>query len=129
MKTTLTIMNRVTKNVIIKSLIIIIIHLYNNNDNPMNESDVEAEPPAWFGPQMSTGRRASGLKGPKGPFNRLQNGPERAQRVEGPERALWFVFIQNGPERAQRVEGPERALWFDFRMGPKGPKELKGPFA
>ena len=110
-------MNRVTKNVIIKSLIkIIIYYLYNNNDNPMNESDVEAEPPAWFGPQMSTGRRASGLKGPKGPFNRLQNGPERAQRVEG-------------PERAQRVEGPERALWFDFRMGPKGPKELKGPFA
>ena len=107
MKTTLTIMNRVTKNVIIKSLIIIIYYLYNNNDNPMNESDVEAEPPAWFGPQMSTGRRASGLKGPKGPFNRLQN----------------------GPERAQRVEGPERALWFDFRMGPKGPKELKGPFA
>ena len=112
-------MNRVTKNVIMKSLIIIIIYLYNNNDNPMNESDVEAEPPAWFGR----------LKGPKGPFNRLQNGPERAQRVEGPERALWFVFIQNGLERAQRVEGPERALWFDFRMGPKGPKELKGPFA
>ena len=74
---------------------------------------------------MSTGWRASGLKGPKGPFNRLQNGPERAQRVEGPERALWFVFIQgpfclgfeNGPERAQKVEGPERAL--SFLNGPE----------
>ena len=65
MKTTLTIMNRVTKNVIIKSLIIIMYYLYNNNDNPMNESDVEAEPPAWFGPQMSTGRRASSPSTPE----------------------------------------------------------------
>ncbi len=35
-------------------------------------------------------------------FGFAQDGPERAQRVEGPP----FGFAQDGPEQAQRVEGP-----------------------
>ena len=130
MKTTLNIMNRVTKKLIIKTLIV---YLY-NNDNPMNPTSKPSLQPGlgmrWVQEGALQGWRARkgplvcfhsewARKGPKGwrarkgPLVWFQNGPERAQRVEGP----FCLGFENGPERAQKVEGPERAL--SFLNGPE----------
>ena len=124
MKTTLTIMNRVTKKVIIKSLIIF--YLYNNNDNPMNPTSKPSLQPG-SGLRWAPEGALQGWRARKGPSIDFRMGPKGPKGLKGPKGPFGLIseWARKGPKswRALLLR-----IWEWARKGPKGWRARKGPF-